>query len=84
VALNIVSTGAMIMLGKVHSNLMIDLTASNTKLRDRAARILAELARCDYDDAIQRLELHAWNLRRALEADRNATPDDDTPQDSRN
>jgi N-acetylmuramic acid 6-phosphate etherase len=84
VALNIVSTGAMIMLGKVHSNLMIDLTASNTKLRDRAARILAELARCDYDDAIKRLELHAWNLRRALEADRKATPDGDTPRDSRN
>jgi len=70
VALNIVSTGVMIMLGKVHGNLMIDLTVSNAKLRDRAARILAELGRCDYNDAIKRLELHGWNLRHTLEADR--------------
>src|SRR6266513_6552493 len=36
VALNIISTGAMVALGKVRGNLMIDLHASSTKLRDRA------------------------------------------------
>ncbi len=38
--LNMISTGAMIKLGKVHGNLMVDLRATNDKLRDRAARIL--------------------------------------------
>ena len=83
VALNIISTGAMIALGKVQSNLMIDLTVSNSKLRDRAARILAELARCDYADAIKRLESNAWNLRRALEASRKEIQGDIASADSR-
>src|SRR5205807_10003351 len=42
VALNIISTGAMVALGKVRGNLMIDLNASSTKLRDRATRMVAE------------------------------------------
>ena len=37
VALNILSTGAMVQLGRVRGNLMIDLAATNEKLRDRAA-----------------------------------------------
>jgi N-acetylmuramic acid 6-phosphate etherase len=38
--LNILSTGAMIRLGKTYGNLMVDLRASNTKLADRARRIV--------------------------------------------
>ena len=66
VALNIISTGAMAALGKVSGNLMIDLAISNTKLRDRAARLVAELAKCDYAEAVARLQRHDWNLRAAL------------------
>ena len=66
VALNIISTGAMVALGKVHGNLMIDLHASSTKLRDRAVRVLAELAQCDYHSARNLLEANDWNLRAAL------------------
>jgi N-acetylmuramic acid 6-phosphate etherase len=66
IALNIISTGAMIALGKVRGNLMIDLTVSNRKLRDRATRLVAELAKCDLAEAIQRLETHDWNVRAAL------------------
>ena len=65
-ALNIISTGAMVALGKVRGNLMIDLAISNTKLRDRAARLVAELAKCDYAEAVERLQRHNWNLRAAL------------------
>ena len=65
-ALNIISTGAMIALGKVRGNLMIDLTVSNRKLRDRASRLVAELAKCDVAQATERLELHGWNVRAAL------------------
>jgi N-acetylmuramic acid 6-phosphate etherase len=67
IALNIISTGAMIALGKVRGNLMIDVTASNAKLRDRAARLVSELAKCDHAEALERLELHHWNVRAALE-----------------
>lgn len=42
-ALNIISTAAFVRLGKVYSNLMIDLRATNDKLVDRAIRILIEL-----------------------------------------
>ena len=67
VALNIISTGAMVALGKVRGNLMIDLHATSTKLRDRAVRVLAELAQCDYESARNLLEANGWNLRAALE-----------------
>jgi len=67
IALNIISTGTMIALGKVRGNLMIDVNASNVKLRDRAVRLLAELAKCDQATALERLELHHWSIRAALE-----------------
>jgi len=66
VALNIISTGAMVALGKVRGNLMIDLNASSTKLRDRATRMVAELAQCDYDSARMQLEESGWDLRAVL------------------
>jgi N-acetylmuramic acid 6-phosphate etherase len=67
VALNIISTGAMIGLGKVRGNLMIDLHTTSTKLRDRAVRIVAEVTQCDYESARGLLEASDWNLRAALE-----------------
>ncbi len=42
-ALNIISTTLFVRLGKVYSNLMVDLRATNAKLTDRAIRILCEL-----------------------------------------
>ncbi|MBO2520142.1 MULTISPECIES: N-acetylmuramic acid 6-phosphate etherase [Limnochorda] len=41
--LNILSTGAMIRLGKVYQNLMVDFRPTNAKLRERALRILQEV-----------------------------------------
>ncbi len=67
VALNIISTGAMIGLGKVRGNLMIDLHTTSTKLRDRAVRIVAEVTQRDYESACGLLEANHWNLRAALE-----------------
>ena len=63
VALNIISTGAMVALGKVRGNLMIDLHTTSSKLRDRAVRVVAELIGCDYRSARERLESSGWNLR---------------------
>jgi N-acetylmuramic acid 6-phosphate etherase len=67
VALNIISTGAMIGLGKVRGNLMIDLHTTSTKLRDRAVRIVAEVSQRDYESARGLLEASDWNLRATLE-----------------
>src|SRR5262249_6517875 len=67
VALNIISTGAMIRLGKVRRNLMINLHTTSAKLRDRAVRVLAELTQRDYESARGLLEANDWNLRAALE-----------------
>ncbi|HEY2679789.1 MAG TPA: N-acetylmuramic acid 6-phosphate etherase, partial [Candidatus Udaeobacter sp.] len=67
VALNIISTGAMIGLGKVRDNLMIDLRTTSTKLRDRAVRIVAEVTQRDYESARGLLETNDWNLRAALD-----------------
>ncbi len=41
--LNTLTTGAMIKLGKVYGNLMVDLRATNEKLRDRSQRIIMEM-----------------------------------------
>jgi len=67
VALNMISTGAMIGLGKVRGNLMIDLHTTSTKLRDRAVRIVAAVTQRDYESARGLLAANDWNLRAALE-----------------
>ena len=66
-ALNIISTGAMGALGKVRGNLMIDLHTSSAKLRDRAVRVVVDLAQCDYEAARRQLEAADWNLRAVVE-----------------
>src|SRR5207302_9118433 len=68
VALNIISTAAMIALGKVRGNLMVNVNPSNAKLRDRAVRLAAELAKCDPADAAERPEAPGWSVRSALGA----------------
>lgn len=49
--LNMLTTGAMIRLGKTYGNLMVDVQPSNSKLRDRAIRIVAEATGLDRDAA---------------------------------
>ena len=41
--LNMLTTGAMVRIGKTFGNLMVDLTATNEKLRDRSQRIVSDL-----------------------------------------
>jgi N-acetylmuramic acid 6-phosphate etherase len=66
-ALNIISTSAMVALGKVRGNLMIDLHTTSAKLRDRAVRVVVDLAKCDYESARRKLEAADWNLRAVVE-----------------
>ena len=65
-ALNIISTGAMIRIGKTFGNLMVDVRATNAKLVDRSERIVAEVCGIRRDDA--RIVLHAADgvVKRAI------------------
>jgi N-acetylmuramic acid 6-phosphate etherase len=65
-ALNRISTAAMVLSGKVVENLMIDVKAKNQKLKDRCARIVCELSTATRDEAYQLLEQKDWNIRRVL------------------
>lgn len=53
--LNMISTCTMIKLGKVYSNLMVDVKASNKKLEERARRIVMEATDCTYRQAQEAL-----------------------------
>jgi N-acetylmuramic acid 6-phosphate etherase len=57
--LNMITTGAMIRLGKTYGNLMVDLRATNNKLIDRSERIVSEV--CDVSRERARELLHAAN-----------------------
>ena len=49
--LNMITTGAMIRIGKTYGNLMVDLRATNAKLVDRSERIVAEVCGISRDEA---------------------------------
>ena len=66
IAINIISTGAMVRLGRVRGNLMIDLQPTNKKLRDRALRLVTQLTGCDWETARSLLERADWNVRAVL------------------
>ncbi len=65
-ALNMLSTGVMVLLGKTLGNLMADLTPTCEKLKIRSVRILSQSAGIPWDEAEQRLEAAGGDLRKAL------------------
>lgn len=65
-ALNMISTGLMVRLGKVHDGLMVDVSATNDKLRDRAARILSRLTDCSRDEAFNLLDDAGGRVKTAV------------------
>jgi len=64
--LNTISTGAMIRLGKVFGNLMVDLRATNLKLQDRGERILMEMCELDRSSARQLLDRAGGSVKTAI------------------
>jgi N-acetylmuramic acid 6-phosphate etherase len=64
--LNMLSTATMVRLGHAYENLMIDLTKTNKKLRDRAKRILMEATGKNVSEAEHALRQSQHNLRVAL------------------
>jgi len=64
--LNMFTTGAMILLGKVYQNVMVDLQLTNKKLEERAKRIVMMLAKLSYEEASDYLEKADYHVKTAL------------------
>lgn len=66
--LNMLSTGAMIKIGKTYENFMIDLKASNEKLKDRAIKIVSQISGANHSDALAKLLRCDWEIKTAIVA----------------
>ena len=64
--LNMLTTGAMIRLGKVCGNLMVDVHATNDKLRDRAKRIVIAATGCTEEQAVAALKKFNGSAKAAV------------------
>lgn len=64
--LNMISTATMIKLGKVYENLMVDMLATNSKLRIRAQEIVRAATSVPGDEAEALLKLADYNLKTAI------------------
>jgi len=74
--LNMLTTGAMVRMGKTYSNLMVDLSATNEKLGERAQRIVKELTDCSISEARVLLERCDGEVKTAIVAQNlNVSPE---------
>ncbi len=64
--LNMISTGAMVRSGKAYENLMVDLTATSEKLRERSRRIVMIVTGVGYSAAVELLEAAGGRVKTAL------------------
>ncbi|MFH1502072.1 MAG: N-acetylmuramic acid 6-phosphate etherase [Candidatus Eisenbacteria bacterium] len=64
--LNSITTSAMVLLGKTYGNLMVDLTATCDKLRDRACRIVMETTGVGRDEAARVIERAEGSVKAAI------------------
>lgn len=64
--LNMITTTAMIRMGKVYENMMIDLQLTNLKLKERSKRIIMTITGVSYDDAEKYLEESGGHVKTAL------------------
>ena len=64
--LNMISTTAMILLGKTYGNLMVDLEARSEKLAARSRKILMDLLRISYSEADDLLDSAGGSVKTAI------------------
>jgi N-acetylmuramic acid 6-phosphate etherase len=64
--LNMITTAAMVRLGKVYENMMIDLQMTNQKLRERSKRIVMTITGVGYEEAADYLEKAEGHVKTAL------------------
>lgn len=75
-ALNTISTTLMVRSGRVYQNLMVDLRATNDKLRDRAARVISTLTGLARTDAFALLDSAGGSVKSAIVMHRKSLPRD--------
>jgi N-acetylmuramic acid 6-phosphate etherase len=64
--LNMLTTAAMIRIGKTYGNLMVDVQMGSEKLKDRARRIITIVTGLDYDASDELLKKAHWNVKAAI------------------
>lgn len=66
IVLNLISTAAMVKLGRVYRGLMVHMRATNAKLRRRATRMVNEIVGCSQEDAERFVELADGDVKTAI------------------
>jgi N-acetylmuramic acid 6-phosphate etherase len=66
IVLNMLTTGAMVRIGKTYGNLMVDVQMGSEKLKDRARRIITIVTGLDYEEADALLRRAHWNVKAAI------------------
>src|ERR1700682_3391823 len=66
IVLNMLTTAAMVRIGKTYGNLMVDVQMGSEKLRDRARRIITIVTGLEYEDANKLLVQAHWNVKAAI------------------
>ena len=74
--LNTFSTAVMVRLGHVHDGLMVDMEVTNRKLRDRAVRIVAQIAGVHRDEADRALVAASFKIKPAVLIALGSTPNE--------
>jgi N-acetylmuramic acid 6-phosphate etherase len=64
--LNMITTTAMVRLGKIYENMMVDLQMNSKKLEERAKRVVMTVTGLDYEEAAQYLEKAGGHVKTAL------------------
>lgn len=65
--LNMLTTCAMVKVGNVYENMMINLKPTNIKLRKRMIQIVCDICGCEADEAESMLERNGWKIREAIQ-----------------
>jgi N-acetylmuramic acid 6-phosphate etherase len=72
--LNMLTTGAMVLMGKTYGNLMVDVHTGSEKLKDRARRIVNIVTGLEYDEADKLLKKAHWNVKAAIVMQKTSLP----------
>ena len=74
IVLNMLTTAAMIRIGKTYGNLMVDLQVGSEKLRDRARRIITIVTGLEYEEADKLLRRAHWDVKAAIVMQKTKLP----------
>ncbi|NOT26621.1 MAG: N-acetylmuramic acid 6-phosphate etherase [Acidobacteria bacterium] len=74
IVLNMLTTGAMVRIGKTYGNLMVDVQTGSEKRKDRARRIVNIVTGLEYDEVDSLMKRAHWNVKAAIVMQRTGLP----------